>query len=153
MSVVATILQIQEGEWSRAWARAAICVRLPVIGAVSVRHRGVGLIWNQPVETFVREEADLFPFGACDVVTACVEVAQQHNVLEREEKVVQQGWLLFSLNSTRYFYLKMYIHIGVPATADINHHIIQSITFHQCKIWRGVLGDQNKVLHRCKNSS
>lgn len=32
-------------------------------------------------------------------------------------------------------------YIGVPAIADINHHIIESINLLHSMVWRGVLGD------------
>lgn len=30
---------------------------------------------------------------------------------------------------------------------DVSHHIIESIRFLHSVVWRGVLGDQNKVPH------
>lgn len=61
-----------------------LSVCLPVISAVGMRHSGVGLIADQPVEALVGEEADLLPVRAHHVVAACVEVAQQHDVLQRD---------------------------------------------------------------------
>lgn len=43
----------------------------------------------------------------------------------------------------------MYIHIGVPAVANISHHITQSIHLHHSVVWRGVLRDQGEVPHSC----
>lgn len=57
-----------------------ICV--PVIRAISVRHCGVSIRRDQPLETLISEEADLLPFGACYITTACIEVTKQHNVLQ-----------------------------------------------------------------------
>lgn len=57
---------------------------------------------------------------------------------------IHQIILYFSLGICR---LKLSIHIGAPASADISHHIIESIHFLHSVFWRGVLGDQNKVLH------
>lgn len=61
-----------------------LCVCVPVVRAVSVWHRSVGLVGDQPVEALVCEESDLLPVGARHIVTACVEVAQQQDVLQGE---------------------------------------------------------------------
>ena len=47
-----------------------------------MRHGGVSRVRDQPVETLVSEEADLLPFGARHIIAACVEVAQQNDVLQ-----------------------------------------------------------------------
>ena len=39
------------------------------------------------------------------------------------------------------------IHIGVPADSDISRNVVQSIHLLQGKVWRRVLGNQDKVLH------
>lgn len=57
---------------------------LPVISAVGVRHSSVGLVADQPVEALVCEEADLLPVRAHHIVAVCVEVSQQHDVLQRD---------------------------------------------------------------------
>lgn len=56
-------------------------MRLPVVRAVRARDGGVRLIWDQPLEALVSEEADLLPLAARHVAAAGVEVAQQHDVL------------------------------------------------------------------------
>lgn len=43
--------------------------------------------------------------------------------------------------------VKKDIHVGVPAAADIGHHVVEGVYFLHCAVWRGVLGDQDKVLH------
>lgn len=60
-----------------------VCRCAPVVGAVSVRHCAVSIIWDQPVEALVSEESDLFPLRAHHIGASCVEVSQQHNVLHR----------------------------------------------------------------------
>lgn len=53
----------------------------PVIWTNRVCHRSVIIISYQPVETLVGEEADLLPLRTRHIVTACVQITQQQDVL------------------------------------------------------------------------
>lgn len=44
-------------------------------------------------------------------------------------------------------------HVGVPAGADVLHHVVERVRFLQGEVWRRVLRDQDKVLHGCKRRS
>lgn len=44
------------------------------------------------------------------------------------------------------------IHIGIPAVANISHHVVESVHFLLGKVWRGVLRDQDEVLQNYKNN-
>lgn len=60
-----------------------MCV-LPVICVVvSVARRGVNVISNQPVEVLVATDTDALHVLLGDVQAVCVEVAQDHHVLEQ----------------------------------------------------------------------
>lgn len=141
---------------------------LPVISAVGVRHGSVGLVADQPVEALVCEEADLLPVRAHHIVAVCVEVSQQHDVLQRDcnglttptpisyittiivlctQPILSDATKLLIFCVAVFVELKKSVHVGVPAGADISHHIIQSVHFLHRRVRRGVLGDQNKVLH------
>lgn len=125
----------------------------PVIWTNCVCHRSVIIISYQPVETLVGEEADLLPLRTRHIVTARVQVAQQQDVLLDK----CNGWFcpiprtccLSSMNCDLFVWhvKKKEVHIGIPAVADINNHIIESIYFLHSAVWRGVLGNQDKVLH------
>lgn len=71
------------------WASVDVCVCVktrvpPVVRTFSICHCGVSLVCDQPVESLVCEEADVLPVGAFYIRAACIEVAQQHDVLQGE---------------------------------------------------------------------
>lgn len=90
MSEVTTILHNEEeinvdcftlGTESHMQSYNEQSVSLPIVRAVGARDGGVGLIWNQPVEALVSEEANLLPLAARHIAASCVKVTQQHDVL------------------------------------------------------------------------
>lgn len=145
-----------ENSWVRGTVCPSVCVHVcqcaPVVGAGSVRHCAVGLVWDQPVEALVSEESDLFPLRAHHIGASCVEVSQQHNVLHRvtAQPAFSTFCVCFLNMLSMFLYLFIYIHIGVPAVANISHHIMQSIHLPHSVVWRGVLRDQGEVPHSCK---
>ena len=47
-----------------------------------MRHGGVHIIGDEPVEALVGEEANLLPVFSVNVIAACIEVTQEQDILQ-----------------------------------------------------------------------
>lgn len=74
------------------WDQALCRVSSPVIAAGGGRsHSGVSLIWNEPIEALLCNQAHLIPVLLSKVAAVCVEVPEKHHILLTYTQT-QQHW-------------------------------------------------------------
>ena len=61
-----------------------ICVCSPVVSLYRLFCQCSGNVIDQAVEALVGEEGDFLPGFCCDIIGACVEVSEHHDVLQAE---------------------------------------------------------------------